>query len=51
MSKLTKKELLLEIYKNIRWNGDALEALLRKNGEITTLDEGDLIGDRPPKRP
>lgn len=50
MKELSKRELLEEIYKNIRWNGDVLEALYNR-GQITTLDEGDLIGDRPPKRP
>ena len=50
--KLSKRQLLEEIYKNVRWNGDVLEKLYNK-GQITTLDgeEDDLIGDRPTKRP
>lgn len=42
--KLTNRELLEEIYKNVRYNGDVLE-----NSQSGTQNK--LIGDRPPKRP
>ncbi len=48
--KLTKRELLEEIYKNVRWNGNVLEKLYGEQPQ-TKDGDNDLIGTRPPERP